>query len=98
MRTGYHAATLQKHFPSQCSGIQERFRETQAASTKQRHAQKVVEIPADRRQLHKEGVHLCVKAVLKRMSPPGSLDYPIVREVLADVKREILAKRNPARK
>ncbi len=98
MRTGYHAATLQKHFPNQCSAIQERFRETRTASTKQRHAQKVVEFRQIAHQLHEEGVHLCVNAVLKRMSRPRSLDYPIAREVLADVKREILAKRKPARK
>ena len=78
--------------------IQERFREAQAASTKQRHAQEVVEFRQIAQQLHEEGIHLCVNAVLKRMSRPKSLEYPIAREVLADVEQEILAKRKPARK
>jgi transcriptional regulator with XRE-family HTH domain len=98
MRTGYHAATLRKHFPNQCMAIQERFREAQAASTKQRHAQKVVEFRQIAQQLHEESIHLCVNAVLKRMSRPKSLEYSIAREVLADVQREILANRKPARK
>ena len=37
-------------------------------------------------------MELFVNSVLTRLSVPKSLDYRIAREVLAEVKREILAK------
>jgi transcriptional regulator with XRE-family HTH domain len=90
-RNGYHYATLHKHFPDQCAAIQERFRENQAALTNQRRAQKAAEFRQIAYELHERGTDLCVNAVLKRMSPPKSLDYRIACEVLAEVKREIVA-------
>ena len=36
-----------------------------------------------------------MNAVRKRMSPPKSLDYRIAREVLAEIKQEILANGKP---
>jgi transcriptional regulator with XRE-family HTH domain len=94
-RNGYHYATLHKYFPDQCIAIQERFRESRAALTKQRRAQTAAEFRQIAYQLHEKGTDLCVNAVLKRMSPPRSLDYRIAREVLDEVKQEILANGKP---
>jgi hypothetical protein len=94
-RNGYHYATLRKHFPDQCTAIQERFRENQSALTTQRRAQKAAQFRQIAYELYEEGSDLCVNAVLKRMSPPMSLDYRVAREVLAEVKQEILANGKP---
>jgi len=42
-------------------------------------------------KLHEQGTDLFVNRVLTRMSVPKSLDYRIARELLAEIKREILA-------
>jgi hypothetical protein len=94
-RGGYHKATLQKHFPDQCTAIQKRFRQFDAASIQERRAKKIAEYRQVAYQLHEQGTELFVNTVLKRMSPPRSLDYRIARETLAEIKREILASRRP---
>ena len=91
MRNGYHCATIQKHFPGQCREIQERFREFYEASIQQRQAKKIAEFRQIAYQLHEQGTELLVNRVLKRMSPPKSLDYRIACGALADIQREILA-------
>ena len=91
MRNGYHNATIEKHFPGQCREIQERFREFYEASIQQRQAKKVAEFRQIAFQLHEQGTELFVNRVLKRMSPPRSMDYRIACEALAEVRREIPA-------
>jgi hypothetical protein len=89
-RNGYHGATIQKHIPGQCREIQERFREFYQASIQECRAKKIAEFRQIAYQL--QGTELFVNSVLTRLSVPKSLDYRIAREVLAEVKREILAK------
>ncbi len=72
--------------------IQKRFREFDAASIQGRRAKKIAEFRQVAYQLHEQGTELFVNTVLKRMSPPRSLDYRIARETLAEVKGEIAAK------
>jgi hypothetical protein len=91
MRNGYHIATIEKHFPGQCREIHERFREFYEASIQQRQAKKVAEFRQIAYQLHEQGTELFVNRVLKRMSPPRSMDYRIACESLAEVRREIQA-------
>ncbi len=90
-RNGYHYATLRKHFPAECRAVQERFREHCAASIQERQAKKIAEFRQIAYQLHEQGTDLFVNRVLTRMSVPKSLDYRIARELLAEIKREILA-------
>jgi hypothetical protein len=94
-RNGYHGATIQKHIPGQCREIQERFREFYQASIQECRAKKIAEFRQIAYQLHEQGPELFVNSVLTRLSVPKSLDYRIAREVLAEVKREILAKEAP---
>jgi transcriptional regulator with XRE-family HTH domain len=97
-RNQYHYATLHRHFPEQCRAIQERFREHSAALLRQRHANKIAEFREIAYQLHEQGTTLCVNRILTRMSVPKSLNYPIARGLLAEIKREILAKEHPPAK
>jgi len=53
--------------------------------------QKAAEFRRIAYQLYEKGTDPCVNAVLKRMSPPKSLDYRIACEVLAEVKQKILS-------
>ena len=91
----YHYATLRKHFPAECRAVQERFREHCAASIQQGLANKIAEFRQIAYQLHEQGTELFVNRVLTRMSVPKSLDYRIARELLAEIKREILANGRP---
>jgi hypothetical protein len=91
MRNGYHNATIEKHFPGQCREIRERFREFYGDSIQKRQAKKVAEFRQIAFQLHEQGTELFVNRVLKRMSPPRSMDYRIACESLAEVRREIPA-------
>jgi hypothetical protein len=90
MRNGYHSVTIQKHFPDQCREIQGRFRDFYEASIQQRQAKKIAEFRQIAYQLHEQGTELLVNRVLKRMSPPRSLDYRIACGTLAEIRREIL--------
>jgi hypothetical protein len=90
-RTGYHYATLRKHFPDLCSALCERFRQHQTAAFQKRQEGKIAEFRAIAHRLHDEGIELFVHRVLKRMSVPLSLDYRLACKLLADVKAEILA-------
>jgi len=94
-RNGYHYATLRKHFPAECRAVQERFREHCAASIQERQAKKIAEFRQIAYQLHEQGTGLFVNRVLTRMSVPKSLDYRIARDLLAEIKREILANGRP---
>lgn len=95
-RNGYHFATLRKHFPEQCKAIKERFREYSAAMVRERHANKIAEFRKIAYQLHDQGVELFVSRVLTRLSGPRSLDYHTACEILAEIKREILAQEHPS--
>ena len=97
-RNGYHYATLHKHFPEQCKAIQARFQEHSAAMVRERHAQKIAEFRKIAYQLHEQGIELFVNRVLTRMSVPKSLDYRTACELLAEIKREILANQKPPMK
>ena len=91
-RSGYHGDTLQRHFPDRCRELQKRFREYHKASIQERRAKKIAAFRRIAYELHEQGTELLVNRVLKRMSPPRSLDYRIACEALAKIKREILAK------
>ena len=97
-RNGYHYATLRKHFPDQCRAIQERFGEYRAASIQQGLANKIAEFRQIAYKLHEQGTELFVNRVLTRMSVPKSLNHRIACELLAEIKREILAKERPPAK
>ena len=90
-RTGYHYATLHRHFPDLCQALCARFQQDRAASTEERHAEKIVEFRRIAERLHQEGIDLFLNRVFKRMSPPKSLDYRIARDLFAEVKLELLA-------
>ena len=94
-RNGYHYSTLHKYFPDQCRAIQERFQEYRAASIQKAHANKIAEFRQIAYQLHEQGTELFVNRVLTRMSVPKSLEHRIARELLAEIKREILANGRP---
>jgi transcriptional regulator with XRE-family HTH domain len=93
-RNGYHYATLHKYFSDRCRAIQERFQEYTAASMRERRANKIAEFRQIARRLHEQGVNLVVNRVLTRMSVPKSLAHRIARELLAEIKREILTRRS----
>jgi hypothetical protein len=95
---GYHYATLHKHFPERCRAIQERFQEYTAAVIRERHANKIAEFRQIAYQLHEQGVNLVVNRVLTWMSVPKSLAHRMARELLAEIKREILANGRPPAK
>jgi transcriptional regulator with XRE-family HTH domain len=97
-RNQYHYATLHRHFPDQCTAIQERFREHSAALLRERHANKIAEFRKIAYQLHEQGTTLCVNRILTRMSAPKTLYYPIARGLLDEIKHEILANERPLRK
>ena len=97
-RNGYHDATLQKHFPDKCNAIQKRFREYCEAAMHDRQAKKIAEFRQVAYQLHEQGTELFVNRVLTRMSVPKSLDHRIACELLAEIKREILANERPPAK
>ena len=48
--------------------------------------------------MHEQGIALLLNRVLTRMSVPKSLDYRIAFELLAEIKREILANQKPPSK
>ena len=62
---------------------------------RERHA-KIAEFRKIAYQLHEQGIELFVNRMLTRMSVPKSLDYHIACELLAEIKREILAKEHPS--
>jgi hypothetical protein len=93
-RTGYHYATLQGHFPDLCAKLCERFQRHQAATIENRLQSKIREFRNIAYQLHAQGIELLVNRVLKRMSCPRSLVYRLACELLADIKREILNRKN----
>ena len=93
-RTGYHYETLQSHFPDLCAILCERFQRHQAATIEDRLQRKIHEFRNIAYQLHKEGIDLLVNPFLKRMSNPRSLKYHLACELLLDIKREILSRKN----
>jgi len=97
-RNGYHDATLQKHFPDKCNAIKKRFREYCEAAMHDRQAKKIAEFRQVAHKLHEQGTELFVNRVLTRMSVPKSLDHRIACELLAEIKREILANERPPAK
>ena len=65
---------------------------------RERHAQKIAEFRKIAYQLHEQGIELFVNRMLTRMSVPKSLDYRTACELLAEIKREILANQKPPMK
>ena len=93
-RTGYHYGTLRGHFPDLCTTLCERFRHHRTAAIEIRLQRRIQEFRNIAHQLHSEGIELLVNRVLKRMSPPKSLPYGLACELLDDIKREILSRKN----
>lgn len=58
-----------------------------------RHTNKIGDFRQIAYQLHEQGIELFVNRMLMRMSVPKSLDHRIARELLAEVKHEILSNR-----
>lgn len=90
-RTGYHAWTINKHFPELCRTLCERSRQHRALAVRKRLEDKIAEFRKIAYQLHSEGIDLFVFRVLKSMSKPRSMNYRLARDLLLDVKREIFA-------
>jgi len=90
-RTGYHAWTINKHFPELCKTLCERSGQHRTLAVRKRLDDKIAEFRKIAYQLHSEGIDLFVFRVLKRMSKPRSMDYRLARDLLLDIKQEIFA-------
>lgn len=82
-------------FPPNVGQSKNGFESIAAASIQERQANKIAEFRQIAYQLHEQETELFVNRVLTRMSVPKSLDYRIARELLAEIKREILANGRP---
>ena len=88
-RTGYHPATLHKHFPDLCEKLIHRARDHQDRRAQIRQQERIAEFRCIAKQLHTEGIELYLNRVLKRMSGPKGLDYRIAQQTLVEVRREL---------
>ena len=91
-RTGYHYATLRKHFPKLCNTLCRRFQRYQLATIKKRREEKIAEFRKTARRFHDQGLELFIRPILDHMSLPWGLPYRLACRLLLDVKREILAR------
>ena len=91
-RTGFHYATLQKHFPELCKQLVLRNQKHQTALFRRRQHDRISEFRTIAHQLHAQGSELVVFRVLKRMSSPRNFDWGQARQLLLEVKREIAAR------
>ena len=91
-RTGYHYATLRKHFPKLCNALCRRFRRYQLATIRKRREEKIAEFRKTAHRFHDEGFELFIRPILDRMSLPWGLPYRLACRILVDVKHEILAR------
>jgi hypothetical protein len=96
-RHGYTHGILRKYFPDHCRAIQQQYREYYAACIEQRRAAKIEEFRRVALQLHNDGTELTLNRILTRMSTTHGLGHAIARELLAEVRREIMANRKSTR-